>query len=100
MHDSREVTAEEAKSMNLVNYLVRSEEGGQNTVFSKALDLARLLASHPQTCMRTDRSSMLENAYAQDQRALLQREFTYGLDTLNDPSFGRAVQAFITKAKM
>ena len=97
---SREVKAEEAKNMNLVNYLVQRKQGEKDAAFHKALEVARLITSHPEVCMRNDRSSMLENAYNQEEKGLLEKEFAYGLNTLNDPSFGKAVQAFVNKAKM
>ena len=86
--------------MNLVNYLVQQKKGEHDAAFHKALEIARLIASHPQVCLRNDRSSMLENAYSQGEKVLLKKEFAYGLDTLNNPSFGEAVQAFVTKARI
>ena len=98
--DSREVNAEEAKSLSLVNYLVRRIDGGADAAFQKSLEVAILIASHPQRCMRNDRLSMLNNAYGQSKKQLMQDEFACGLDTLDDPSFGMAVQAFVNKPKL
>lgn len=96
----RDVLSDEAKRLNLVNYLVNQKDGGPNAAFEKALDIARLLALHPQRCMRNDRLSMIRAAHAPSQRDSMQREFTYGLDTLRDATFGGAVKAFTDKSKI
>lgn len=96
----REVMSGEAKRLNLVNYLVKSGGEGEDAAFQKALDIAQLLATHPQRCMQNDRLSMLNAAIESSQRQLMQTEFAYGLDTLNDSSFGSAVQAFTNKSKL
>ncbi|KAB8343141.1 hypothetical protein FH972_022732 [Carpinus fangiana] len=92
----REVDAQEAKNMNLVNYFVESADG----VFEKALEIARTLDSHPQRCMRNDRLSMIKSAYGLSTEALLKQEFAYGMDTLNSAEFGGAVEAFVTRSKI
>lgn len=99
-HDSREVSAEEAKHLNLVNYLVKRGTSSPDAAFDKALEVAKTIASHPQACLRNDRSSMLRNAYGQSELVLLKEEFEYGMRSLNDKTFGTAVEAFVNKSKL
>jgi enoyl-CoA hydratase len=81
----REIGAEEAARMGLVNRVC--EPGG---ALAAALDLARSIAVHPQTCMREDRASAyyqwsltLEEALANElehgKRALMSPELIAGL---------------------
>lgn len=86
--------------MSLVNYLVQQGEDSPDAAFQKSLQIAQLLASHPQRCMRNDRLSMLNNAYGQSWKGLMQDEFAYGLNTLNHSSFGEAVQTFVNRSKL
>jgi len=103
-HSSREVSAEEAHRLNLANYLVPTSNSpstdGETAAFAKALEIARLIASHPQRCMRNDRLSMLKNSYFPNERSLLETEFGHGMDTLNGADFGKQVQAFVAKSRL
>lgn len=72
----RPVGADEALRMGLAN---RISEPGR--ALEEALDLARQIAAHPQTCMRNDRRSVLEQWSLSWDEATL-NEFRHGLDTL------------------
>jgi enoyl-CoA hydratase len=90
---SRVVRADEAKTLNLVNYLA----GPNQSSFDKALEVAQLLASHPQTCMRSDRLSMLQGLDQLSFQSAMQQEFALGIETLRNVDFGGAVDAFVRK---
>ncbi|KAF1825530.1 enoyl-CoA hydratase/isomerase [Dissoconium aciculare CBS 342.82] len=89
----RVVRADEAKRLNLVNYLA----GPGESAFDKAFEIARLLASHPQTCMRSDRLSMLNGIDTPSFQVAMQQEFALGMETLRSVDFGGAVDAFVKK---
>jgi len=72
----RAVGAEEALSWGLANRL--AEPGG---ALDAALALAQDLASLPQTCLRHDRASALDQWSLQEDAAIA-REFAYGRATL------------------
>ncbi|MFP5299472.1 MAG: crotonase/enoyl-CoA hydratase family protein [Actinomycetota bacterium] len=72
----RPVGADEALRMGLAN---RISEPGR--ALEEALDLAGQIAAHPQTCMRNDRRSVLEQWSLSWDEATL-NEFRHGLDTL------------------
>jgi enoyl-CoA hydratase len=78
----RPVGAEEALSFGLVNRVV---EVGQSR--AAAEELARSLARLPQTCMREDRLSLLEQ-HALDQDAALANELAHGLRSLAEVQDG------------
>ena len=92
---SRVVRADEAKTLNLVNYLAQPNQSS----FDKALEIAKLLASHPQTCMRSDRLSMLQGLDQPSFQAAMEQEFALGMETLRNVDFGGAVDAFVKKKK-
>jgi enoyl-CoA hydratase len=75
---SRDVYANEAFEIGLANYMALP---GQ-TALSKALEVAKLLCSHPQQNLRNDRLSLLANY---DWPGMLTKELEYGLDTLKNP---------------
>jgi hypothetical protein len=66
----------------------------------RALEIAQLLASHPQKCMRNDRLSMLKASYFPTEHKLMEEEFALGMTTLNDVGFGKQVQAFVSKSRI
>lgn len=72
----RAVNAEEALQFGLVNRLVKSSE-----LMVEAEKLALEIAAHPQTCLRNDRRSALEQ-WGLSEDAALKNEFALGLKTL------------------
>jgi enoyl-CoA hydratase len=78
----RPVSAREALSIGLVNRVVAD---GQSR--SAAEELARELARFPQTCMREDRLSLLEQA-GHDEAAALANELEHGVRSLADVEAG------------
>ena len=72
----RGVGAEEAFAIGLANRLV--EDGG---ALDAASSLAQQLAVFPQTCLRNDRRSLIEQ-WGMDEPAAMAREFALGLETL------------------
>jgi enoyl-CoA hydratase len=72
----RGVGAEEAASIGLANRVVAA-----GSARASAIGLAKELASHPQVCMRNDRSSVLDQWSMTEQDALA-HEFGLGLDTI------------------
>ncbi|GGK35921.1 crotonase/enoyl-CoA hydratase family protein [Nocardia camponoti] len=72
----RAVGAEEALRMGLVNRVVPHGES-----LTAARELAREIAAFPQTCLREDRLSMLEQA-GLDESAALANEFEHGITSL------------------
>ncbi|MCP4919783.1 MAG: crotonase/enoyl-CoA hydratase family protein [Proteobacteria bacterium] len=80
----RPVLADEALSMGLVNRVVHSGEA-----LERALELAELLASHPQACMLSDRRSVYEQA-GESLESALAHEFDLGLEVLDEAVVGAA----------
>lgn len=78
----RPVAAREALEIGLVNRLVPAGESRP-----AAEELARELASFPQTCMREDRLSLLEQV-GMTEAAALENEFAHGLCSLRDVAPG------------
>jgi enoyl-CoA hydratase len=78
----RPVAAEEALAIGLVNRVVPN--GASRAA---AEELARELARFPQTCMREDRLSLLEQEGV-DERAALARELEHGLRSLAEVQAG------------
>jgi enoyl-CoA hydratase len=72
----REVRAQEALDLGLANRLVPA---GQALI--AAVELARRIASFPQTCLRNDRLSAIEQ-WGLDEISAMQNEIKRGLDTL------------------
>lgn len=100
---SRSIPAKEAQRLNLVNYLAEGKvaaNSNETPAFKKAIELAQLIASHPQTCMRNDRLSMLKSSYFPAELQLMKDEFALGMRTLEAKDFGRAVQAFVMKSHL
>lgn len=85
----REVDAEEAQRMGLVNRVV---EPGQARLAAE--ELARLVASFPQTCMRGDRLSAHEQ-WSMGFEAALANELRHGLRALSSPEIGEGVGRFV-----
>ena len=78
----RPVEAAEALAIGLVNRVVACGEG-----LAAAQDLARSLARFPQTCMRQDRLSLLEQEGLGEREAIAV-EFEHGLRSLQDVQSG------------
>lgn len=72
----REVAPEEAHAIGLANYL-----SPDDTALPRALQLAEDIAAFPQLCLRTDRTSAL-NQWSLSEEAALAAEFSGGLDVL------------------
>jgi enoyl-CoA hydratase len=72
----REVRAQEAFEIGLANRLVPAGQA-----LSAAIELARQVASFPQTCMRNDRLSAIEQ-WGMEEDAALRNEFRHGTLTL------------------
>ena len=71
----RPVAAEEAFSIGLANRIT-----AEGAALETALELARLIASHPQTCMRSDRLSVYEQWESGDAAA---NEFRLGMQVIH-----------------
>jgi enoyl-CoA hydratase len=78
----RGVSADEALAMGLVNRVV--QDGSSR---GAAEELARALAAFPQTCLREDRLSLLEQD-GLDEQAALANEFGHGVRSLEDVAAG------------
>ncbi len=72
----REVRAQEALSIGLANRLVPAGQALAN-----ALQLAQQIATFPQTCMRNDRLSAIEQ-WGLDEEGAMRNEFRHGLATI------------------
>lgn len=72
----REVRAQEAFDIGLANRLVPAGEA-----LNAAIELARHIASLPQTCMRNDRLSAIEQ-WGLEEDAAMRNEFRHGSDTM------------------
>ena len=119
----RTISAEEALSIGFANRLVPAESGAKaedSAVLREALELATLIASHPQTCMRNDRTSMQEGSYLVvkeegvvgprtgqgkynvrgGERAAMAREFELGLQSLASGEFVKQLEGFLGKSKL
>jgi enoyl-CoA hydratase len=84
----RAVSADEALNMGLVN---RVAEPGQ--ALAMALDLAEEIAAFPQTCMRNDRLSALEQwDFGEDEA--IENEFKRGKQTLKSGEAKAGAAAF------
>lgn len=73
----RSVDAREADAIGLANRVVPS-----GTALNEAIELAQELTRFPQTCMRNDRLSMLQQ-WGMDQDAALRNEYRIGLETMD-----------------
>jgi enoyl-CoA hydratase len=78
----RAVDAHEALAIGLVNRVVPRGESRR-----AAEELAHELARFPQTCLREDRLSLLEQE-ALDEQAALAREYEHGLRSLAEAAGG------------
>lgn len=72
----REVRAQEAFDIGLANRLVPAGEA-----LNAAIELARQIASFPQTCMRNDRLSAIEQ-WGMEEAAAMRNEFRHGTTTM------------------
>jgi enoyl-CoA hydratase len=73
----REVRAQEAFDIGLANRLVPAGQA-----LAAAIELARQIASFPQTCMRNDRLSAIEQ-WGMEEDAALRNEFKRGTHTMS-----------------
>ncbi|KAJ3070774.1 Enoyl-CoA hydratase [Podochytrium sp. JEL0797] len=115
----RDLRAEEAHEIGLVNYLAPPGQA-----LETAVALANQIAKHPETCMRNDRASMMKAAYSSDksirsetgelgkgkdkgrfnaqggEREALRQEIEYGIKSLKSVEFGGAIRVFLDKSKL
>lgn len=82
----RAVSADEALQMGLVNRVVR-----QGEAVAAAQELARELAAFPQTCLRQDRLSVLEQEGLGESDALA-NEFAHGMTSLSTDTIAGATR--------
>ncbi|GMT04863.1 hypothetical protein PENTCL1PPCAC_27037, partial [Pristionchus entomophagus] len=75
----REVNAEEALSIGLVNRVV--EKG---KALEESIKLAKLIASHPNQCMLVDRTSVYNSLSTPNLKDALDFEYTEGVSVLNE----------------
>lgn len=99
----RTVEATEAHQIGLANYLA---EPGK--ALEKAHEIAALLASFPQTCMKNDRRSAIDSAYgggvqhsslivSGKQLEHMKREFELGRQTLSSSEFQEGIEGFSSR---
>jgi enoyl-CoA hydratase/carnithine racemase len=84
----REVRAQEAFDIGLANRLVPAGQA-----LTAAIELARQIASFPQTCMRNDRLSAIEQ-WGMDEDAALRNEFRHGTITMTSGESLAGASAF------
>lgn len=98
----RIVSSEESIQIGLATYHATSNQ----TALQKALEVATLLVSHPQTCMRLDRMSALNAWDAYDyqcgygEKKALEREFGPGRDYLQGDEFMEGTKKFLQKSRL
>ncbi|KZT38662.1 enoyl-CoA hydratase/isomerase [Sistotremastrum suecicum HHB10207 ss-3] len=90
----RLVDHSEAMQIGLANYIAKPDQ----SALSKALDVATLLCSHPQECMRNDRLSAMGDP--EEERQALAREFEYGMKSWQSADNRQAIQQFLNKVKL
>ncbi len=88
----REVRAQEAFDIGLVNRLVPAGEA-----LNASLALAKQLAAFPQTCLRNDRLSAIEQ-WALDEEGAMRNEMRHGLATLDSGESQAGAAAFVEGA--
>ena len=84
----RAVAADEALLWGLASRVC--EPGA---ALAEAVALAHEIASHPQTCLRTDRTSLLEQ-WSLDESEALKAEFAHGMRALQAPELADGIRAF------
>ena len=84
----RGVSGDEARMMGLVNVLAEPGDA-----LDRAIELAEQLARFPQTCLRNDRQSAIEQ-WGEPEDAAMARETVYGMDTIASPELGEGVRRF------
>jgi enoyl-CoA hydratase len=84
----RDVRAQEAFDIGLANRLVPA-----GCALPAAIELARQIASFPQTCLRNDRLSAIEQ-WGLDEASAMQNEIKYGLNTLSSGEALAGASAF------
>ncbi len=84
----REVAPEEAHAIGLANYLTPDE-----SALPRALQLANDIAAFPQLCLRTDRTSAI-NQWSLPEEDALAAEFAGGLDVLKAGSARDGAERF------
>jgi enoyl-CoA hydratase len=84
----REVRAQEAFDLGLANRLVPTGQA-----LTAAIELARQIASFPQTCMRNDRLSAIEQ-WGMEEDAAVRNEFKRGTSTMSSGESLAGASAF------
>jgi len=85
----REVAADEAKQIGLIDRLVP-----KGTAREEAEALAREIASYPQVCMRNDRLAVYEGI-GLDEDSAMRREFERGMDSIANGDMAAGVGRFL-----
>jgi enoyl-CoA hydratase len=84
----REVRAQEAMDIGLANRLV-----GEGQALSAAVELAQQIARFPQTCLRNDRLSAIEQ-WGMSESAAMRNEFKLGMKTVESGETRSGAAAF------
>jgi enoyl-CoA hydratase len=88
----REIDAQEAERIGLVNWVV-----DPGAALNEAVSVAWVLVGLPQECLRNDRQSVLANEGVDIERAMRQ-EFRYGLESLASGAAARGAARFVKGA--
>jgi enoyl-CoA hydratase len=88
----RGVSGDEARMMGLVNVLTPPGEA-----LDAAIELATRVAGFPQTCLRNDRRSAIEQWGLTFDEAMA-HETDFGMDTIASPELGEGVRRFVSGA--
>ncbi|MCB0975204.1 MAG: crotonase/enoyl-CoA hydratase family protein [Actinobacteria bacterium] len=84
----RAVDAEEAFSWGLASRVCAPGDA-----LSEAVRLGEQISAHPQTCVRSDRASLLDQ-WSLDESEALKVEFAHGLRALQAPEFSSGIASF------
>jgi enoyl-CoA hydratase len=79
----REINGLEGYTIGLINRLVSRDK-----VMGEAIELAKLLCSFPQECMRNDRKSLLVNSYGGSYTEVIENEYKFGKESLKFSHMG------------
>jgi enoyl-CoA hydratase len=74
----RALSGKEGYKIGLINRLVKTRE----QVMPKAIELAKELCQLPQTCLRNDRMSLINNVFNMNYEQLIKNEFKFGLNSI------------------
>jgi enoyl-CoA hydratase len=91
----RLVSSEEAFQMGLAQYSAKEGE----TAIQKALEIAALLCSFPQECMRIDRLNAMRT-WDGDEKASLGREFDSTVEYVKNKGYEAGTKQFFSKSRL